>query len=79
MSNENFRSSIVFNDKILSGKAIIYETRISVEFILELLAKSWTYEEILENYPHLTKDDIIACLNYAKDRIKEERVYPIKV
>ena len=79
MSNESFRNRIVFNNKILSGKAIIKGTRISVEIVLELLSKGWTYEEILKSYPHLTKDDIIACLNYAKDRLKEERVYPIKI
>lgn len=79
MSDKNLRSRIEINPKILTGKAIIKGTRISVEFVLELLGKGWTYEDILANYPHLTKEDIIACLNYAKERIKEERVYPIKV
>lgn len=70
---------IVFNSKVLGGKAIIRGTRISVEFLLNLLANEWSFEDILENYPHLTKDDIQAALNYAKLVVKEEDVYSLKV
>jgi len=77
--NESFQDRIEFNPNILSGKAIIKGTRISVEFILELLANNWSYEDIIKNYPHLTKEDVIACLGYAKDRIQEEIVHPVKV
>ena len=78
MSIGTYQDRIVFNPKILSGKAIIKGTRISVEFVLELLASNWTYEAILKNYPHLTMEDILACLSYAKEMIKEEKVFPIK-
>ena len=50
---------------ILGGKPIIKGTRISVEFILDLLASGVSEGEILEDYPHLTKSDIQACLRYA--------------
>ena len=53
---------ITANPQILGGKPIIRGTRISVEFILELLASDVSEDEILEDYPHLTKDDIQACL-----------------
>jgi len=56
---------ITVNPKILGGKPIIRGTRISVEFILELLASDVSEEEILQDYPHLTKEDINACLRYA--------------
>ncbi|MBW2430388.1 MAG: DUF433 domain-containing protein [Deltaproteobacteria bacterium] len=56
---------ITANPQILGGKPIIRGTRISVEFILELLASDVSEEEILVDYPHLTKDDIRACLEYA--------------
>ena len=49
---------IVTNREILGGKPIIKGTRISVEFILELLSSGVTEDEILQDYPHLTKDDI---------------------
>ncbi len=58
-------AQITANPQILGGKPIIRGTRISVEFILELLASDVSEKEILEDYPHLTKDDIRACLKYA--------------
>ncbi|MBD3305674.1 DUF433 domain-containing protein [candidate division KSB3 bacterium] len=56
---------ITANPHILGGKPIIRGTRISVEFILDLLASDVTEKEIFEDYPHLTKEDIHACLRYA--------------
>jgi uncharacterized protein (DUF433 family) len=53
-------AKIVVNPRILGGKPIIEGTRISVEFILDLLASDVSEEEILKDYPHLTKDDIHA-------------------
>jgi len=46
---------IVIDEEICGGKPVIKGTRISVEFILELLSNGWTYEEILKNYPQLKK------------------------
>ena len=63
---------ITANPKILGGKPIIRGTRISVEFILDLLASDVSEDEILEDYPHLTKDDIQACLKYAARSCKNE-------
>ena len=63
---------ITANREILGGKPIVKGTRISVEFILELLASGMTENEILQDYPHLTKDDIHACLEYAARSMKNE-------
>jgi len=63
---------IVANPKILGGKPIIRGTRISVEFILELLASGMSEDEILEDYPHLTREDLHACLRYAANSCKNE-------
>jgi len=63
---------ITSDPNILGGKPVIQNTRISVEFILELLASGLTEEEILKDYPHLTADDIQACLRYAADSYKNE-------
>jgi uncharacterized protein (DUF433 family) len=63
---------ITANKEILGGKPIIKGTRISVEFILELLASGVTGDEILRDYPHLTRDDIYACLEYAAHALKNE-------
>lgn len=65
---------ITFNQKILGGKPIIKGTRISVDFILELLASGMNEGEILEEYPRLTRDDIRAALDYAARTVKREEV-----
>lgn len=62
MINQNLLSRITFNQNILAGKPIIRGLRISVEMILELLAKGATIEEILEDYPDLELADIDAVL-----------------
>lgn len=67
---------IVLDPTILAGKPIVRGTRISVEFVLGLLADGWSETEILANYPGLTHDDIIACLAYARDTVSSERVFP---
>ncbi len=61
---------------ILTGKPVIKGTRISVEFILELLAANWDEAEISENYPGVTRDDIRACLAYARDVVGEMSAVP---
>lgn len=61
--NENNR--IIIDSETLVGKPLIKGTRISVEFILELLANEWTVNQILENYPQLKKEDILAALDYS--------------
>lgn len=65
---------ITFDPKILGGKPIISGTRISVEFILELLASGMSIQDIIKEYPHLKKEDILAALDYASKSIKNEEV-----
>jgi uncharacterized protein (DUF433 family) len=67
---------IVVDPDILVGQPIIRGTRISVEFIIGLLADGWTEPQILEDYPHLAHEDIAACLAYARDVVAEQTVYP---
>ena len=56
---------IVVDPEVLAGKPVIRETRLAVEFILELLASGQSESELLTNYPGLTRDDILGCLSYA--------------
>jgi uncharacterized protein (DUF433 family) len=53
-----------------SGKPCIRGMRITVYDVLEYLASGMTHQEILEDFPYLTEDDIRACLSYAADREK---------
>ena len=66
---------IVTDEQILSGEPIIKGTRISVEFVVDLLGRGWTQQRILKEYDHLTAEDIQACLAYASQVLKSERVY----
>ncbi len=68
---------IVVDAGILAGKPVIRGTRIAVEFVLELLASGQSEDEILTNYPGLTRDDILACLSYASYLAHEYRAFPI--
>jgi uncharacterized protein (DUF433 family) len=62
---------------VLAGKPVLRGTRLAVEFILTLLAAGRTESEILNEYPGLAKEDILACLAYASYLAHEFRAYPI--
>jgi uncharacterized protein (DUF433 family) len=68
---------IVVDPEILAGKPVIRGTHLAVEFILELLAAGQTEDELLTNYPGVTREDILACLSYASYLAHEYRAYPI--
>ena len=68
----NWQERIIIDNNILVGKPVIKGTRLSVEFIIELLSQDWSENDILRNYPGITKDDIKACLDYAAPSLKEE-------
>lgn len=72
-----WKDRIIVDPEVLAGKPVIKGTRIAVEFILELLADGWNYETILENYPQLRREDLIAALKYAAETLKAEKVYPL--
>lgn len=68
------KSKIVMNPTILVGKPTIAGTRISVDLILSLLSSEVSFDEIIEDYPHLTKEDIKTCLKFAQRII--EKTHP---
>ena len=70
---------IVTDLKILAGKPIIKGTRISVEFIMELLSSGMSVEEILKEYPHLKRKDVLAAIEYAARSLRHEEVYSFGV
>ncbi len=74
----NLKNRIVVDPRILTGKPVVKGTRLSVNFILELLAQGWTTEKILENYPQLRKEDIKAVLEYSAHSLNLESVYPLE-
>lgn len=67
---------IILDPAILDGKPVVRGTRLSVEHLIGLMAEGWSKAEILADYPGLTHEDLTACLAYARDLLKAERVYP---
>jgi uncharacterized protein (DUF433 family) len=67
---------IALDAGVLGGKPVVRGTRLSVEFIIGLMAEGWAEPDILTNYPGLTHDDLAACLAYARDVMSGERVFP---
>lgn len=67
---------IALDPDVLVGKPVIVGTRLSVEFVIGLMAEGWSESDILENYPGVGHDDIIACLAYARDVLNTEKVFP---
>jgi uncharacterized protein (DUF433 family) len=70
-----WENRIIVDPKILVGKPVVKGTRLAVDFILDLLAQGWSYNEIIRNYPGLTAEDIHACLAYARDMLRSEKVF----
>jgi uncharacterized protein (DUF433 family) len=68
-----WRGRIDSDPEILLGKPVIAGTRISVELIIGWLANGWTFEQLLEAYPSVTRDDILAALSFAAEMMKEEQ------
>ena len=67
---------IVLDPGVPAGKPVIRGTRLSVDFVIGLMADGWTEGEILRNYPGVPHEDIAACLAYARDVLRSEKVYP---
>ena len=68
--------SLAIDPDVLLGKPVIRGTRLSVEFIIGLLADGWTEAEIVANYPGVAHEDILACLAYARDALGAEKIFP---
>ncbi len=66
------------NIEIMGGKPVIKGTRVTVEAILRRLAEGLSIEDILKDYPYLTKKDIQAALLYAVKMLEGERIFVIE-
>lgn len=72
-----WQEHIVVDPEILVGKPVVRGTRLAVEFIIDLMGRGWTEEQLLQNYPGLSPEAIRACLLYAGEALHAERVYPL--
>ena len=68
----DWNGKIVSTPDTLWSKPRIANTRIGVDFVLDLLASGWTEAQILENYPQLKPDDLHAVFSFVRDCMKDE-------
>jgi uncharacterized protein (DUF433 family) len=79
MEPKHLLDRITSNPQIFGGKPIVRGMRVSVELVLSLLAQGVTFDEILDDYPALQREDILACLAYAHAVIANDTLDKIKV
>ena len=78
MTTKNLLRRIEVNPKIMLGKPVIRGTRIPIELILKKLSQKIEPEEILEDYPRLTREDIQAAIAYAAESLGTEEILLFK-
>jgi uncharacterized protein (DUF433 family) len=77
MREEKLLERITLNPNVMVGKPVISGTRLTVQFILGLLAHGASAEEILEEYKGLTIEDIKACLLFATETLENTTFVPL--
>ncbi len=70
----DYKKHIESNPEIMFGKPCIKGTRVPVDLILRHLAGAWTFEDLLDAFPRIKREDIIACLSFAADSVLTETV-----
>jgi uncharacterized protein (DUF433 family) len=71
-----YQERIIADPRILAGKPVVKGTRIAVDLVLEELAQNPAIDELLAAHPDLTRDDVQACLAYARAIVTGEEVSP---
>ncbi|WP_448603896.1 DUF433 domain-containing protein [Thermoleptolyngbya sp.] len=77
MNSQDLLNRITTNPQIFNGKPIIRGRRLAVEHILGMLTARDTIETLLEGYPWLEREDVLACLAYAYRLVAHERLDPL--
>ena len=73
---DNLLERIDINPQVMLGKPVIRGTRITVEILLEKLAAGNSIEEILDDYPRLTREDVLAAVAYAREALSTDEIIP---
>jgi uncharacterized protein (DUF433 family) len=79
MEDKALLERIIVNPKVMVGKPVIKGTRLTVEFILNLLAHGMTAAEIIGEYKGLTQEDILACILFATKSLENTTFMPLAV
>lgn len=73
-----WQDRISIDPDVLVGKPVVKGTRIAVESIIDLLGRGYTVEQVIQQYDHLTAEDVQACLAYAAEVLQSEKVYALR-
>ncbi len=73
----DYKKIITRNPEVMLGKPISKGTRITVELIMRKLASGYSFEQLLDSYPHLTKDQLYAVFEYAADIIANDGIIEV--
>ncbi len=76
MEGKDWTKRIVVNPNVMIGKPVIKGTRITVEAIIGRVAAGMTFDEILQDFPYITKEDITAAMRYAESLVAGEEIIP---
>ena len=68
---------VIVDPAVLTGKPIVKGTRLAVEHVLDLLGEGMTYEEIMQEHTRLTKEDILACILFAREVVVDSTYMPL--
>ena len=77
MYSMDMEELIEINPEIMIGKPVIKGTRITVDLIVGKLAAGESVDDILRSYPHLRREQILACLEYAHRSLSMDFVFPV--
>ncbi|NBD35358.1 MAG: DUF433 domain-containing protein [Chloroflexi bacterium] len=78
MTEKQMLERIVINPNVMVGKPVIKGTRLTVEYIVGLLAHGATFDEIIQEYQGLTAEDIQACLLFATKSLESTAFMPLE-
>ena len=79
MDKNKLLERVVVNPDVMVGKPVIRGTRLTVQYILGLLAQGATEDEILQEYEGLTREDILACLLFATEALESTTFVPLAI
>lgn len=78
MTDQQLLERIALDPKVMVGKPVVRGTRLTVDFLLGLLAHGATVEEILEEYSGLEREDVLACLLFASRSLASTDFAPLQ-
>jgi len=78
MRQDNLLNHITINSKVMGGKPVIHGTRLTVQYILKLLADGWSFGDIKKEYEGISDQDISACILYASEVLDDVEFIPLQ-